>query len=94
MHSKTILATLVIVASLTIATISITSPVSAAKSSASNGINTADANVHDNTELASNQDVRFHEGLCQAGISTDVLDSIGGCSNPIITSPGESEHKP
>ena len=35
--------------------------------------------------------VRFHEGLCQGGHSTTVLDSIGGCDNPIITDPGNSD---
>ncbi len=86
------LATLVVLASMVIGTISIVA--SAAKGSASNGINTADTNVHDNTGPVSSQDVRFHEGLCQAGISTLVLESINGCSNPIITPPGNSESKP
>jgi acyl-coenzyme A thioesterase PaaI-like protein len=45
-----------------------------------------------NTGLASDQDVRFHEGLCQGGHSTTVLDSIGGCNNPIITPPGNSDN--
>ena len=55
------------------------------------GIDVADVNVHENTGLASNPDVRFHEGLCQAGISTAVLDTLQGCATPIITAPGESD---
>lgn len=94
MDTKTALAAFTILTSLVIGTLSITGSAWAAKSSASNGIDTADTNVHDNTGLGSSQDVRFHEGLCQAGISTAVLDSIGGCSNPIITPPGNSENKP
>lgn len=64
----------------------------AAKSSASNGIETADNNVHENTGAVSPQDVRFHEGLCQAGITTEALEGLGGCG--ILSPPGESEHKP
>lgn len=39
-------------------------PVSADKSSGSNGLEKADANVHDNTSRGprGKQDIRFHEG--------------------------------
>ena len=44
------------------------------------GIEEADDNVHFNTGDLSEQDVRFHEGLCQAGIETDALvDLAGSC---------------
>jgi acyl-coenzyme A thioesterase PaaI-like protein len=66
-------------------------PAQAQKESAREGLDTADERVHENTGLASEPDVRFHEGLCQGGHSTTVLDSIGGCNNPIITEPGNSE---
>jgi hypothetical protein len=64
----------------------------AAKSSASNGIEIADNKVHENTGAVSPQDIRFHEGLCQAGITTEALEGLGGCG--ILTPPGESEHAP
>jgi hypothetical protein len=64
----------------------------AAKSSASNGIEIADNKVHENTGAVSSQDIRFHEGLCQAGITTEALEGLGGCG--ILTPPGESENKP
>jgi hypothetical protein len=53
------------------------------------GIETADENIHENTGAVSPQDVRFHEGLCQAGITTTALESLGGCS--ILTAPGQSD---
>ncbi len=53
------------------------------------GIETADENVHENTGSVSPQDIVFHEGLCQAGITTEALESLGGCD--ILTSPGQSD---
>ena len=46
------------------------------------GINTADENVHSNTPggLGGQQDTNFHVGICNGGITTSVLNSIGGCS--------------
>lgn len=49
----------------------------------------ADDNVHDNTGPVSDQDVAFHEGLCQAGITTEALEGLGGCG--VLTPPGESD---
>ena len=49
----------------------------------------ADENVHDNTGPVSKQDVAFHTGLCQAGITTDALQDLGGCA--ILGSPGQSD---
>jgi hypothetical protein len=51
------------------------------------GMETADENVHKNTETK--QDIAFHEGLCQAGITTEALISLGGCG--ILGSPGQSD---
>ena len=51
----------------------------------------ADENVHTNTGgLGSEQDFRFHEGLCQAGISTEDLEGAvpGGCAG--LEPPGNS----
>lgn len=93
MHTKNALAILVIAASMVIATASIMTPISADKSSASNGLDKADENVHDKTpgEFAGDQDIRYHEGTCQGGHPVDIPE---GCDNDLITDPGESENKP
>ena len=49
----------------------------------------ADENVHTNTGAGSEQDVVFHTGLCQAGITTEALEELGGCA--ILGSPGQSD---
>ena len=67
----------------------ITTPAFAGKSSGSNGLEKADENVHDNTGPVSDQDIRFHEGTCQGGHTTDVLEGLGGCD--ILTDPGNSD---
>ena len=85
---------LAIVSGLVIGTASIISLVVAQpkKDNAQDGLNKADDNVHEN---APQNDVTFHEGLCQGGHSTDVLDQITdgeGCNaNPPITDPGNSD---
>jgi hypothetical protein len=53
------------------------------------GIETADEKVHENTGAVSEQDKRFHEGLCQGGITTEALEDLGGCD--ILTAPGSSD---
>jgi hypothetical protein len=53
------------------------------------GIERADEEVHENTGPVSKQDVVFHEGLCQAGITTEALEGLGGCV--ILTAPGSSD---
>jgi hypothetical protein len=79
-------AILAIVAGLVVGTTNMKNPVAAVKSDkdhAQDGLNKADDNVHEN---APQNDVTFHEGLCQGGHSTDVLDEITdgeGCdANP------------
>ena len=47
-------------------------------------IEIADQAVHEafppeEGEEVSEQDVRFHQGLCAVGISTEALDELGGC---------------
>lgn len=42
-------------------------------------IETADEAVHAVFGLGSEGDVKFHQGLCAAGISTEALDEVGGC---------------
>ena len=68
------------------------------KDNAQDGLNNADDNVHDNTgdpagETGSDQDVRFHEGLCQGGHSTSALDCEDAKEQGIIGEPGESENR-
>jgi hypothetical protein len=57
-------------------------PALADKDNAQGGLNRADENIHENTDSTpddlSEQDIRFHEGICQGGHSTDVLDEITG----------------
>ena len=92
MDTKNLLAILVIAASLVIAVPMVTQA-SADKSSGSNGLEKADKNVHDNTGgLGSGPDLKFHEGTCQGGHSTDALDNLGGCD--ILPEPGESGNHP
>lgn len=52
-------------------------PALAEKSSGSNGLEKVDDNIHEN---APDNDVTFHEGLCQGGHSTEALDNLGGCN--------------
>jgi hypothetical protein len=66
------------------------------KDNAQGGLNNADDNVHDNAggpnaELGSDQDVRFHEGLCQGGHSTSALDCEDAKEQGIIGEPGNSD---
>lgn len=80
-----ITAVLLTVAALTITTTTSLPVATAEKDNAQDGLNKADENVHENTDSEigdlSEQDIRFHEGTCQGGHSTDVLDTItgGGC---------------
>jgi hypothetical protein len=63
-----------------------------AQDEAREGLDRADENVHDNTGLGSDQDDRFHEGLCQGGHSTTVLDNEAeGCDSEFISDPGNSD---
>jgi hypothetical protein len=62
----------------------------AAKSSGSNGLETADRNVHNTPgDFLGQQDVNFHVGICQGGHSTEDLEGEfpGGCSD--LPSPSE-----
>ena len=90
MNIRNTFAILVVIASMTVGTTIVTIPAYADKSSGSNGLETADENVHENTGPVSQQDVRFHEGLCQGGHTTEALESLGGCG--ILTPPGNSDN--
>ncbi|MFN2434254.1 MAG: hypothetical protein ABR515_02650 [Nitrososphaeraceae archaeon] len=80
MNTRTIIAMFLIAASIGMATTSLTIPISADKSDAREGLDKADEKVHDNTGGLSDQDVRFHEGICQGDHSTTVLDELlEGC---------------
>jgi hypothetical protein len=87
--STKIVPILAIVASMITAVTTMSIPVLADKSSAQNGINTADVNVHNHTPggFTGKQDLNFHVGTCNGGISTTALNGIGGCS--ILPSPSE-----
>lgn len=89
MNTKTYLAIFLIAASVAIATTSIATPALADRGS--NGLDKADKNVHENTPggFAGDQDIRFHEGTCQGGHPVDIP---GGCDNPLITDPGNSDN--
>ena len=104
MKNQTVIITAVLLAAaaLTITTTTTSLPIASAqdkKENAQDGLNRADEKVHENTDSEigdlSEQDIRFHEGTCQGGHSTDVLDSItgGGCPTEGFD-PGESdEHR-
>jgi hypothetical protein len=92
MDTKMHLPIFVFAAAMVIATVSMAIPALADKDSSSEGVEKADDKVHENTGPVSDQDVRFHEGLCEAGITTEALEDLGGCD--ILTPPGESENKP
>jgi hypothetical protein len=81
-------AMLAIVVGLVIGTTSMINPVAADKDNAREGLDRADENVHEN---APENDVTYHEGQCQGGHSSTVLDSLGGCDADIITDPGNSD---
>ena len=96
---KTILMGLIIGAvatAMVVAGSSTVIPALAIKDNAQGGLNRADENIHENTDSTpddlSEQDIRFHEGICQGGHSTDVLDEITdgeGCD--ALGDPGKSD---
>ena len=95
---KTILMGVIIGAiaiAMVVASSSLVLPASAGKDNAQGGLNNADENVHDNTGDLSKQDFAFHEGICQGGHTTDVLDDVTegeGCDSDAITDPGKSDN--
>jgi hypothetical protein len=86
---QNVVAIFLIATSFAIAAVSATNIVLADKSSGSNGLEKADDKVHENTGPVSDQDIKFHEGLCQGGHSTEALDNLGGCD--ILSDPGNSD---
>ena len=81
---------------MVVASSSLVMPASAGKDNAQDGLNNADEKVHENTDSTpddlSEQDIRFHEGICQGGHSTDVLDEItGGEGCGALGDPGKSD---
>jgi hypothetical protein len=50
------------------------------------GVEIADELVH---EFAPEADIPFHQGLCQAGITTEALEELGGCE--ILPPIGETD---
>jgi len=53
-------------------------------------IEIADQAVH---EFANEQDVPFHQALCEVGITTEALEELGGCEilPPLVGSDDEDE---
>jgi hypothetical protein len=92
LNRKTYLAIFLIATSIVVATTSTATQASADKPDKT-GLEKADEKVHENTgstpENPSDQDIRFHEGTCQGGHTTEVLESIGGCG--VLTDPGNSD---
>ena len=88
MKTHRYLAIFLIATSIAIGTVSIASPALADPSSGSNGLEKADDNVHEN---APDNDVKFHEGTCQGGHTTEALENLGGCD--ILSDPGKSDGK-
>jgi hypothetical protein len=75
-----------------ITAVSTTPAASADKTSGSNGLETADVNVHENTPggPVGQQDINFHTGLCQGGHSTKALEQVtGGVGCDALLSPSE-----
>jgi hypothetical protein len=90
MNPNTKLATMFIVV-VVLGTIGTTATTAFAKETPPGIALEADDKVHDIDDVGSQQDVRFHEGLCQAGITTDALGEQG-CDNPVLTpAPGASD---
>lgn len=88
MNSIRQFAILAIASGLVIGTTFMTIPV-AAEDHAQKGLNIADVKVHDNTGPLSDQDFRFHEGICQGGHTTDVLNEVtNGQGCDALNSPG------
>lgn len=94
MDTKNALAIFVIAAAMVIAMIPMAIPASADKSDAQDGLNEADNKIHENTgpPVPSDEDIRFHEGTCKGGHTTDALEGLGGCD--VLTEPGNSDDKP
>ena len=71
-----------------VVTVGMTMTTAAFADSRETGESTADDQIHNNPgapELKSDQDIRFHEGICQGG------SSGGACDLPIIGEPGGRE---
>jgi len=52
-------------------------------------IELADRLLHEATGAGSSEDIRFHQGLCLAGITTEALEELGGCE--ILPPIGQSD---
>ena len=92
-----ILGILATVAALVVGTTStIVTPVSASNEcQEKKGFERADCQTHENFGLGSEQDVRFHEGTCQGGRTTEEFEEAvpGGCENEdVISDPGNSDN--
>ena len=74
MTPKVNLATIVIVALGTIGTTA-----TAFAQTTNPGVEIADRLLHEATGAGSSEDIHFHQGLCQAGITTEALEELGGC---------------
>jgi hypothetical protein len=75
MNTKVKLATMFIVALGTIGTAA-TAFAQTEEDETEDSIEIADQAVH---EFANEQDVPFHQALCEVGITTEALEELGGC---------------
>ena len=95
LNARTYLAIFLIATSIAVATTSIATQASAEKPDIT-GLEKADRNIHENTgstpDNPSKQDLKFHEGTCQGGHTTEALEGLGGCD--ILPEPGNSGDHP
>jgi hypothetical protein len=89
MNTKVKLATMFIVALGTIGTAA-TAFAQTEEEETEDSIEIADQAVH---EFANEQDVPFHQALCEVGITTEALEELGGCEilPPLVGSDDEDE---
>ena len=88
MNPKVKLATMFIVALGTIGTAA--TAFAQTEEETEDSIEIADQAVH---EFANEQDVPFHQALCEVGITTEALEELGGCEilPPLVGSDDEDE---
>jgi hypothetical protein len=92
LKTRTYLAIFLIAASIAIGTTtSITTQASADKPDKT-GLEKADENIHEHFGPGTDKDIKWHEGICQGGHSTEALDeATGGLGCAALGDPGNSD---